>query len=91
MIEKAVRPAATRRTAAAVEVHLTDPSLVEELADSLRRSAFRVLRTGPETLTVEGTTEHASPAAIPGAVELELDLYLKVWEMTHPGVRALRR
>lgn len=73
-----------------VEVHVSDPSLVEELADSLRRSAFRVLRTGSVTLEVEGTAEHAGPGAIRGAVELELDLYLQVWEAIHPGAKASR-
>jgi hypothetical protein len=73
-----------------VDVHVTDPSLVDELAESLRRSAFRVLRTGSTTIRVEGTTEHIGPGAIPGAVELELDLYLQVWEATHPGARARR-
>jgi hypothetical protein len=39
---------------------------------------------------VEGTAEHLGPGAIEGAIELELDLYLQVWEVTHPGVRATR-
>jgi hypothetical protein len=73
-----------------VEVQVSDPGLVEELADSLRRSAFRVLLNSSTTLTVEGTAEHLGPGAIEGAVELELDLYLQVWEATHPGVQATR-
>jgi hypothetical protein len=73
-----------------VEVQVSDPSLLEELADSLRRSAFRTLCTSPTTLRVEGTTEHEGLGALEGAIELELDLYLQVWEMTHPGVRATR-
>jgi hypothetical protein len=73
-----------------VEVQVSDPGLVEELADSLRRSAFRVLLTGSTTLMVEGTAEHLGLGAIEGAIELELDLYLQVWEVTHPGVRATR-
>ena len=75
---------------AALEVEITDPSLVEELADSLRRCGFRVLRTGDSKLTVTENDPPKGPGAIEGAAELELDLSLQIWEMTHPGVRAFR-
>ena len=75
----------------ALDVQITDPSFIEELADSLRRSGFRVMRTGSSTLAVkESEPLPNGPGKIEGAAELELDLYLQVWEVIHPGVRALR-
>jgi hypothetical protein len=73
-----------------VEIEITDPGLVEDLANSLRRSGFRVLRTGDSRLTVTDSEHPKGPGAIEGAARLELDLYLQVWELTHPGVRASR-
>jgi hypothetical protein len=87
------RPAATRRPPAhsvALEVEITDPSLAEDLADALRRIGFHVLRTGEATLVVRELRHPEGPEAIEGAAERELDLYLQVWEVTHPGVRATR-
>jgi hypothetical protein len=73
-----------------MEVEITDPGLVEDLADSLRRSGFRVLRSGRSTLTVKDSEHPKGPGAIEGAAQLELDIYLQVWELTHPDVRASR-
>jgi hypothetical protein len=72
-----------------MKVEVTDPELVGELADALRRCGYRVLRTTPTTLTADAAQPPAVEA-IPGAEELELDLYLKFWEARYPGVRARR-
>jgi hypothetical protein len=84
-----LRPLA-RAATAVMEVEVTEPKLVAELVDALRRCGYRVLQTGPATLTVD--LEQPPPAlkAIPGVIGRELDLYLKVWEARHPGVRARR-
>jgi hypothetical protein len=68
-----------------MEVKVTEPKLVDELADALRRCGYRVLQTGPATLTAEPEQPSAAVRAIAGAEERELDLYLKAWEARHPG------
>lgn len=73
-----------------MEVEVTDPKLVDELAEALRRFEFTVARTGPASLAVRLDPTPPGVAEIEGAAELELDLYLKVWEAKHPGVRAAR-
>jgi hypothetical protein len=73
-----------------VEVEVTNPKLVDELAEALRRFEFTVARTGPASLTVRLDPTPPGVAEIEGAAELELDLYLKGWEATHPGVRVAR-
>jgi hypothetical protein len=84
-------PAATREGAtAAMRIEVSDSTLVDELAQALRRCEFSVVRTGAQRLHVRSGASHENVGTIPGAVELELDLYLKVWEVKHPGVRATR-
>jgi hypothetical protein len=81
--------AITGRTAA-VKVDVSETELVDELAEALRRCEFSVLRTGANTLHVSpGPAQHGVDE-IPGATELELDLYLRLWEAMHPGARAAR-
>jgi hypothetical protein len=73
-----------------VKVQVSEGTLVDELAQALRRCEFSVLRTGESTLNVSpGPSQHGVDE-IEGAAELELDLYLKVWEAKHPGARATR-
>jgi hypothetical protein len=69
---------------------VSESTLVDELAQALRRCEFSVLRTGENTLHVSAGPSQQGVDAIEGAAELELDLYLKVWEAKHPGTRATR-
>jgi hypothetical protein len=73
-----------------VKVQVSESTLVDELAQALRRCEFSVLRTGANTLHVSPVPAQHRVEEIPGAVALELDLYLKVWEAKHPGARASR-
>jgi hypothetical protein len=69
---------------------VSESTLVDELAQALRRCEFSVLRTGETTLHVAPEPSQPGVEAIEGAAELELDLYLKVWEAKNPGARATR-
>jgi hypothetical protein len=73
-----------------MRIEVSDSALVDELAQALRRCEFSVVRTGAQRLHVRLGASHGNVGTIPGAAELELDLYLKVWEVKHPGVRATR-
>ena len=73
-----------------MRVEITDPGLVDDLADALRRCEFRVAQSSPTTLAVKAEDPPPGIKPIPGASELELDLYLRLWETRHPGVRAKR-
>jgi hypothetical protein len=80
----------SRVRTAALRVEISDAALVDELAQTLRRCEFVVMRTSSRELEVRPrAAQHGAPQ-IEGAAELELDLYLKVWEAKHPGVRASR-
>ena len=57
-----------------MEVEVTDPKLVDELAEALRRFEFTVARTGPASLAVHLDPTPPGVAEIEGAVELELDV-----------------
>jgi hypothetical protein len=73
-----------------MRVEVSEAALVDELAQALRRCEFTVMRVGRNELEVTvGPAQHGA-AEIEGAAELELDLYLKVWEATHFGTRAIR-
>ena len=86
-----VRAAASRRTSPlAVKIDVTHPSLIEDLADSLQRGGFEVAQAGDSTLDVIESKRPQGWKSIRGATELEIDLYLHVWELMHPGVRAVR-
>ena len=82
-------PAANRESvSAAVNIRVTDPILVDDLADALRRCEYTVMQTSASALTA--VPPRGPSTRIEGAEELELDLYLRVWEARHPGVRASR-
>jgi hypothetical protein len=68
-----------------LQVHLSDPALLGDLVEFLQRSGcvahaengHAVLVTLPESMRQD-------------AAELELDLYLQLFETLHPGTRAQR-
>jgi hypothetical protein len=65
-------------------VHLSDPSLVDDLLAFLRTRQCVVVTDPAGRIAVsipESTREDAA--------RLELDLYLQVWRAIHPGVEVL--
>lgn len=68
-----------------MKIRLSDPSLVDDLLTYLRAKQCVVESESADTLDVE------LPEVVRGdAAALELDLYLRVFEATHPGVRVTR-
>jgi hypothetical protein len=68
-----------------VKIQVSDPSLVEDLAEMLRNAQYLVTLEGRDTLDVQLGQQLPEDAA-----QLEIDVYLRVWEATHEGARALR-
>lgn len=73
-----------------MKIDVSHPSLTEDLADSLQRGGFEVARAGEGRLDVAESERPLGWKSTHGAAELEIDLYLHVWELLHPGVRAAR-
>lgn len=74
-----------------MRIEVSEATLVDGLAQSLRRCEYSVVRTGRHELEVTLGPVRSGLAEIEGAAELEIDMYLKVWEAKHPGLRASRR
>ena len=68
-----------------VKIRVSDPALVEDLAEMLRKAQYLVTREGRQTLDVQLREPVREDAA-----RLEIDVYLRVWVATHEGARALR-
>jgi hypothetical protein len=68
-----------------VNVHVSDPSLVDDLVDALRSKGCDAVRAGERIVGVRDgwPTEGAGG-------EYELDGFLRAWEALHPGVDATR-
>lgn len=66
-------------------VKLSDPALVDDLVDFLSRSGCIAQAQDETTVLVSIPRSLREDAA-----QLELDLYLRVWEATHPEARASR-
>ena len=65
-----------------MRIRLSDPALIDELLDYLRRHEAVAERSYGDVLIV------SLPASLHGeAAALEIDLYLRVFEATHPGAR----
>jgi hypothetical protein len=66
-----------------MRVQLSDPAHLDDLIEFLERSSCVVEQTGSSELRV------SIPKSLrPDAERLELALYLRVWEVTHPGIEA---
>jgi hypothetical protein len=63
-----------------MRIRLSDPALVDDLLEFLRKRQCVAEQTSEDTLDVELPEVPRRDAAV-----LELDLYLRVWEATHPG------
>ena len=66
-------------------VKLSDPALVDDLVDFLSRSGCIAQAQDETTVLVSIPRSLREDAA-----QLELDLYLRVWEATHLEARASR-
>ncbi|HYY75662.1 MAG TPA: hypothetical protein VE644_05000 [Gaiellaceae bacterium] len=66
-------------------VKLSNPALVDDLVEFLSRSGCVVEAQDETTVLVSIPRSLRDDAA-----QLELDLYLRVWEATHPQARASR-
>ena len=67
-----------------MHIHLSDPSLVDDLLAFLRTRQCVALTDPAGRITVSIPESPRKDAA-----RLELDLYLQVWRVTHPGVDVL--
>ncbi len=68
-----------------MKIEVSDPTLVDDLIDSLRAFQCIVARTGEKTADVRFGWPLREDAA-----RLELDVYLRVWGAKHQGARAIR-
>jgi hypothetical protein len=68
-----------------MKIRLSDPSLVDDLLTYLRARQCVVERVSADTLLVELPEVSRGDAA-----RLELDIYLRVFEAMHPGLRVTR-
>jgi hypothetical protein len=68
-----------------VLVKLSDPALVDDLVDFLSRSGCIAQAQDATTVLVSIPRSLREDAA-----QLELDLYLQVWQATHPEAHASR-
>ena len=66
-------------------VKLSNPALVDDLVEFLSRSGCVAEAQDETTVLVSIPRSLRDDAA-----QLELDLYLRVWEATHPEARASR-
>jgi hypothetical protein len=65
-------------------IRLSDPSFVDDLSAHFRRSGFTAKRRGSRTIDVE-----RAGAPNPEQNVREVELHLRVWRATNPGVTAL--
>jgi hypothetical protein len=79
-------PAAIGPPTAALLVHVSDPRLVDDLTAWLERVRCMVDRVDERTLEV--SIRNALPE---GADDVQLDLFLRVWEVRHGDVARARR
>ena len=63
-----------------MKIEVSDPTLVDDLIESLRAAQFIVARTGAKTMDARFGWPLREDAA-----RLELDLYLRVWCAKEPG------
>ena len=68
-----------------MRVKLSDPALVDDLVDFLRAAGCVAQPADVAIVSVSIPKSLREDAA-----ELELDLYLRVWEATHPEAEARR-
>lgn len=67
----------------AVRVRISEPGLLNDLADSLSRASCRVERFGEDGIEIGSP----SPILTPDQARREIGLYLVLWRAKHPDVR----
>jgi hypothetical protein len=73
-----------RRALRPVLIRLSNPSFVDDLCAHFRNSGFTAKRRGTRTIEVG-----RADAPTPEQEAREIDLHLRVWRATNPGVIAL--
>jgi hypothetical protein len=68
-----------------MRIHISDPELMEDLSDYLRRCSCTVAERGWGFLEADPQNRDVEPVYL----RMELDAYLRVWRAMHPGVDAL--
>jgi hypothetical protein len=69
-----------------MKIRVEDPNLVDELVHHLRRSGCIATPSDVEAHGDGITVDVRVPAALdPEQARMEIELYLKVFEATHPG------
>ena len=68
-----------------MRIHLSDPTLVDDLRDYLLRCNFEVNVRGKTELDATLPNRHVGPAYL----RMELDAYLRVWRLMHPEADAV--
>ena len=71
-----------------IEIEIGDPSTAEDLAEFLRGLCFDIERSGERTLKARFRDPLPANDA---AAQLELDLYLRVWEAMKNNAQWARR
>jgi hypothetical protein len=67
-----------------LRILLNDPSLVEDLRDYLMRCNCVVELRGTTAMEASPPERDVEPAYL----QMELDAYLRVWRLMHPGAEA---
>ena len=67
-----------------MRILLNDPALVEDLRDYLRRCNCQVELRGATTMEASPPKRNVEPVYL----RMELDAYLRVWRLMHPGADA---
>lgn len=79
----------TRPRLRQMKIRVDDPQLVDELVHHLRRAGCIATASEVETHGDAVTLEVQLPAALDAEqARMELELYLRVFEATHPGKAA---
>jgi hypothetical protein len=73
------------RVACGMRIRISDPELLDDLVESLRRANCPVQVTGPETLEVDSP----SPLLTAEQARKEIAFYLAVWQVRHPGAHVM--
>ncbi len=72
-----------------MKIRIDDPQLADELVHHLRRSGCLATASDVEAHEDGVTLDVQVPASLDeGQARMELELYLKVFEVTHPGKAA---
>lgn len=79
-----VYPAPNQDSPAAMRIRVSDPALINELVEYLRRKDCDVVQTSRNVIAV--SLSHALPY---DAARFELDLSLVDWRLAQPGARAV--